>query len=115
MAISISKILSYSLLGSIYQMAHDEVPEEVRGYFSRLGRKFGKLGGEATARKLSPAQRKRNAKKASDAAAASMTPEQRKARAKKAAADRWAKAKKQASPDPKAAGKKAKPAGKQKA
>lgn len=68
-------------------------PKAVRDYFRELG-KYGTLGGQATAKKLTAAQRKRNAKKASDAATAALTPEERKARAKKAAAARWAKARK---------------------
>jgi hypothetical protein len=67
----------------------EEPPKAVRDYFRKIGKKYGKLGGLATAKKLTPAQRKRNAKKASDAAIKALTPEQRKERAAKAAAARW--------------------------
>lgn len=76
-------------------MVKENLPEEVQEYLrrkgERLGKKYGKLGGLATAKKLTPAQRKRSAKKASDAAIKALTPEQRKERAARAAAARWRK------------------------
>lgn len=62
-----------------------------------LGKLGGRKGGLATARKLTPEQRRKNAKKAGDASGAarmiSLTPAQRKAIAIKAAKARWAKKK----------------------
>jgi hypothetical protein len=72
-------------------MTDEEMPPEVREYFSRRMKKIAKAGGEARAKALTASQRKRIAKKASDAVA--LTPEQRKARAQKAAAARWEKEK----------------------
>jgi hypothetical protein len=76
-------------------MAKENLPAEVQEYLrqkgERLGKQFGALGGLATAKKLTAAQRKRNAKKASAAAADALTPEERKERARKAAAARWGK------------------------
>ena len=86
----------YQWRDSIQNMCPEKMPpppKAVREYFRELG-KYGKLGGQATAKKLTAAQRKHNAKKASDAASGALTPEERKARAKKAAAVRWSKARK---------------------
>lgn len=69
----------------------DAPPPEVTEYFRQIGKKYGSAGGKARAKKLSAAQRKRIAKKASEAAAEALTPEQRSERAKKAAAKRWGK------------------------
>jgi hypothetical protein len=66
-------------------MSDEEIPPEVRAYFSRRLSKIAASGGEARAQKLSAAARKRIAKKAGQAAAEAMSPEQRKERARKAA------------------------------
>ena len=74
-------------------IADDGPPPEVSEYFRKIGQKYGHLGAEKTNAKLSPAQRKRNAKKASDAATAALTPEERSNRARNAATERWARVK----------------------
>jgi hypothetical protein len=80
-------------------MKEDEPPPAVVEYFREIGKKYGALGGRATARNLTAAQRKKNALKASRAAAEALTPEERTERARKAAEARWAKAKKKGTPN----------------
>ena len=72
-------------------MAKHPPPPEVVEYFREIGKQYGALGGRATARKLTAAQRKKNALKASRAAVEALTPQQRTQRARKAAQARWAK------------------------
>lgn len=72
-------------------MEEDAPPPAVVEYFREIGKKYGALGGRATARKLTAAQRKKNALKASRAAAKALSPEERSERARKAAEARWAK------------------------
>jgi hypothetical protein len=50
------------------------LPPEVLEYLKRLG-KYGKLGGKAAARNMTPEERSARAKKASDAAARKRTAE----------------------------------------
>ncbi len=70
-------------------MVDEDLPEAVREYLrekgKRLGTEYGALGGEATARKLSAAQRKRNAARAGKANLEALTPEERSERARNAA------------------------------
>ena len=70
-----------------------ETPIDVSDYLRRIGSKGGKLGAPITNAKLTPAQRKRNAKKAGKASAALLSPEERSARARKAALAMHAKKK----------------------
>lgn len=65
-----------------------KVPPALSKYFSEMGKKGGAIGGRRRAEGMTPAQRKRSAKKASDAV--SLSPAERSARAKKAAQARWA-------------------------
>jgi hypothetical protein len=67
-----------------------ELHPEVRKYLKRITSKGGKIGAAVTNAKLTPAERKARAVKASKAAAEALTPAQRKARARKAATARWA-------------------------
>ena len=61
-------------------MAADEpVPPEVKEFFSRIGKKYGALGGKAASANLSPAQRKKRAKMMGDARQEVTTAEQRSA------------------------------------
>ena len=87
-------------------MNAEDVAPEVSDYLRRIGSRGGKLGAAVTNAKLSPAQRKRNAKKAGEASAESMTPEERSARASNAAAERWAKVKASKKAEPKTPAKK---------
>jgi hypothetical protein len=76
-------------------MNEEKLPRAVREYLrekgGRLGTEYGAKGGKTTAKRLTAAQRKRNATKAGRASVAALTPEERRARAKKAAQARWAK------------------------
>jgi len=45
------------------------MPPEVLAYLQRMGKEYGKLGGKASAKNMTPAQRSARAKKASLAAA----------------------------------------------
>jgi len=60
-----------------------DVPEEVREYFSRLGK--------ATAKSLTPKQRKDRASSGGSASSAAMTAEARTERARNAVNARWAR------------------------
>jgi hypothetical protein len=51
------------------------MPEEVLEYLRSMGKKYGKLGGKASAQNLTPAERSARAKKASLAAAKKRTAE----------------------------------------
>ena len=78
-------------------MADESPPPEMLEYLRKVGKKYGALGGTATAQSRTAAERKRSAKKAWTAAREvlmNLTPEERKARASAAAAARWAKKRK---------------------
>jgi hypothetical protein len=64
-----------------------KIPPEVRAAMAEIARKFGKLGGKASARNMTPEERTARAKKASDAAA------------KKRTADRLARERSKGTPD----------------
>lgn len=71
-------------------------PPEVTEYFRQFG-KYGSLGGNATKKKLKPAQRKANAKKASNASVKTRmkwSATKRKEQARAAARARWDEARK---------------------
>jgi len=49
------------------------MPKEVADYLRKLGQKYGKLGGKAAAKNMTPEERSARAKKASEAAAKKRT------------------------------------------
>jgi hypothetical protein len=49
------------------------MPKEVAVYLRKLGQEYGKLGGKAAARNMTPEERTARAKKASEAAARKRT------------------------------------------
>jgi hypothetical protein len=51
------------------------MPKEVAKYLHQLGQKYGKLGGKAAAKNMTPEERSARAKKASQAAAKKRTAE----------------------------------------
>ena len=57
--------------GMLIPMAR--MPKEVADYLRRLGRKYGKLGGQTAAKNMTAEQRSARAKKASEAAAKKRT------------------------------------------
>lgn len=59
------------------------IPENVRDFFARMGRKGGKKGGKATAAKMTPEERSEAARRAVAARWAKTTPEERSAFAKR--------------------------------
>jgi hypothetical protein len=72
-------------------MTDEPPPPEMIEYLRRIGKKYGALGGQATAKKLSAAQRKRNASRAGKGNLDALTPAERRARASEAAKAMWAK------------------------
>jgi hypothetical protein len=51
------------------------MPKEVAKYLRKLGQEYGKLGGKAAAKNMTPEERTARAKKASEAAAQKRTAE----------------------------------------
>jgi hypothetical protein len=45
-------------------MAKKKMPEDIRDYFARMGKKGGRIGGKARAEALSPEERSESARKA---------------------------------------------------
>ncbi len=61
-----------------------KIPPEVRAVMAEIGRKYGSLGGKASAQRLTPEERSARAKKASQAAAKKRTADRLAREAKRA-------------------------------